>query len=252
MLSGSKGGCALGVTFDFPIYGQHTAPSFNEGEWVAVPPIMEMLNAAKPFVRKSPSNQREEFLRFVHLVEGRIYACTGLTAVEFTVGPISLQGIAVTPEDIAVLTAFRQEVTHISISEGRVVFRFASGEKYEASLISYPADRWRREFDKHWRMGNDLFDATACRKEFVERFSALPANSRIEVQPRGFVGFPDDAPDYKTILDADTRAIETLLFKAPELILAMKIADRIDFTGGDATFALPEGRGFTASLMVPE
>jgi hypothetical protein len=248
----NKWGCALSVTFDFPIYGEHTAPSFNEDEWVAVPPIMEMLKAAKPFFNKSPFSHVEEFSRFVHLVDGRIYGCTGQTAVEFKVDETGLPGIAFAPEDITVLAAFRQEVTHISISDKRVVFRFASGEKYEAALISYPADRYKRMFAKHWQMGNDLFDATACRKEFVERFSTLPANSRIEVQPRGFVGFPDDAPGYKTILDADTRATETLLFKAPELILAMKIADRIDFTGGDATFALPEGRGFTASLTVPK
>ncbi len=242
----------MGVTFEFPIYGQHSAPSFNEGEWVAVPPIMEKLKAAKLFFNKAPFSQREEFLRFVHLINGRIYACTGLTAVEFMVGQTGLSGIALTPADVAVLAAFRQEVTHISISEERVVFRFASGEKYEAALISYPAHRFEREFVKHWRMGNDLFDATACRKEFVELFSALPVNSRIEVQPRGFVGYPDDAPGYKTILEADTRATETLLFKLPELLLSMKIAHKIDFTGGDATFTLPEGRGFTASLTVPK
>lgn len=141
MPSGSNGGRALGVTFDFPIYGQHTAPSFNEGEWVAVPPIMEMLKAAKPFYNKSPSSPEEEFSRFVHLVDGRIFGSTGWTAIEFTVEQTGLPGIALKPEDVAVLAAFRQEVTHISISEGRVVFRFASGEKYEAALVSYSLRR---------------------------------------------------------------------------------------------------------------
>ena len=244
---GAKGGYALGVTFDFPIYGQHTAPSFKEGDWVAVPPIMEMLKAAKPFFSKHPAFPSEEFLRYIHLVDGRIYGSTGWIAVEFTVGQTGLPGIALTPEDIAVLAAFYQEITHISVNDERVVFRFATGEKYEAEHISYPSDRFRRKFDKHWRMGNDLFDATACRKEFVERFSTLPADSYIEVQPDGFVGYPDDAPGYKTILDADTRATETLLFKSHELLLSMKIADKIDFAGGDATFTLPEGRGFASS-----
>jgi len=243
----SKGGCALGVTFDFPIYGQHTAPSFNEGDWVAVPPIMEMLKTAKPFFSKHPAFPSEEFLRYIHLVDGRIYGSTGWIAVEFTVEETGLPGIALKPEDIAVLAAFHQEITHISVNDRRVVFRFATGEKYEAEHIFYPSDRFRRKFDKHWRMGNDLFDAKACRKKFVELFSALPTNSFIEASPDGFVGYSDGAPDNKTILDANTRATETLLFKAPALILAMKVADQIDFTGGNVTFVLGGGRGLTAS-----
>lgn len=159
----SKGGCTVGVTFDFPIHRQHVAPSFNEGAWIAVPPIMEKLKSAKQFFCKAPFSPKEDFLRFVHFVDGRIFACTGVTAVEFTVGQIGLPGIALKPEDIAVLGAFRQEVTHVSISDERVVFRFVSGEKYEAALISFPADRFEREFDKYWRMGNDLFDTAAYR-----------------------------------------------------------------------------------------
>lgn len=245
-----KGGRALGVTFDFPIHRQHVAPSFNEGAWVAVPPIMEKLKAARPFVYKVPDSPERGFARYIHLVNGRIYGCTGYSAVEFAVGDTGLPGIALKPEDISVLAAFRQEVTHISVCEERIVFKFASGEKYEFALDSY-TDRYKRMFDKHWCMGNDLFDAAAIRKQFIEVFSALPADSSIEVHPDGFVGYPDDAPVWKTKLGADTRATETLLFDAPDLLLAMKVADQIDSTGGDATFVCVEGRGFTASRTVP-
>jgi hypothetical protein len=111
MPSGSKGGRALGVTFDFPIHRQHVAPSFNEGAWVAVPPIMEKLKAARPFVYKVPDSPERGFTRYIHLVNGRIYGCTGYSAVEFAVGDTGLPGIALKPEDISVLAAFRQEVT---------------------------------------------------------------------------------------------------------------------------------------------
>ena len=246
----SKGGCALGVTFDFPIHRPHVAPAFNEGEWVAVPPIMDMLKAAKPFFHKSPSSPGEQFLRNIHLVEGRIYGCTGETLVEFKVGEADLPAITLSPEEIAVLAAFKQEITHISLNEERVVFLFASCEKYEAAIIAPPSSRFRQKLDKDWLLGNDLFDATACRKQFIEQFSALPGDSYVEVRPDGFVGYASETDGYKIILHADTRANETLIFDAAELLLVMKIADQIDFTGGDATFTHPGGRGFAASKTI--
>lgn len=211
-----------------------------------------MLKAAKPFFHKSPSSLGEQFLRNIHLVEGRIYGCTGVTLVEFRVGEADLPAITLSPEEIAVLAAFKHEVTHVSLNEGRVVFLFASGEKYEAAIIAPPSLRFRKKLDKDWLLGNDLFDATACRKQFIEQFSALPGHSHIEVQPDGFVGYALATDGYKIILKADTRATETLIFDAAELLLLMKIADKIDFTGGDATFAHPNGRGFAASRTVPE
>lgn len=78
----------------------------------------------------------------------------------------------------------------------------------------------------------------------------MPGESYIEVQPDGFVGYAEQTHGYKIILRADTRATETLIFDAAELLLVMKIADQIDFTGGDATFSHPGGRGFAASKTV--
>jgi hypothetical protein len=72
---------------------------------------MEKLKAARPFVYKVPDSPERGFTRYIHLVNGRIYGCTGYSAVEFAVGDTGLPGIALKPEDISVLAAFRQEVT---------------------------------------------------------------------------------------------------------------------------------------------
>jgi hypothetical protein len=118
MLKGSNGGSTLGVTFEFSIYSEHTAPSFNEGEWVAVPLIMDLLKAAKPFFNKRPFSSVEEFTRFIHLVDAKFMAALLLNSAT------GRPGIALKPQDIAVLAAFRQDVTHILVHDRHVGFKF--------------------------------------------------------------------------------------------------------------------------------
>lgn len=223
-----------------------------DGDWCDLPVgIMAALKTASRFVSPEPVKPNvptiTDHKKYVHFYSGRLLATNNLNLVEFNLGPCSLADTALLPSEIKLLASFGSDPTHATISGDRIAFRFRDGETCEIQQCSFP-DRYTPFLNEHWRMGESAIETAPWASAFTGQFSVQAAAGTLKLTEDGVSSFEVGIENQtSTVLNFRTGAPNDRYFGSWQLVQAVKIANKIDFSARHASYTHALGRGLLVS-----
>lgn len=199
-------------------------------DWPALPErFFEGIDFASRHVGNNPSSPNEEFIRFVHVADGKAYATDNIFAVEYDLGEQRTHSYSLAVKGVRLLKAFGSPPSHGSVGP-RPLFRWTDGRALSLAQGRSDDGKIKAILDK-WQV-DDLHEVDAIwRGQIVGHFSFNPVpgdDGLLEVvHDRIACGVFDGQSN--TELRIETYSDRPLVFSKGPFLAAIKVATAIKY-----------------------
>lgn len=217
-----------------------------DGQRFTLPPdFVQGLDFLRPF-----TVSRDIDMRWVRLVDGRLFAASNSLIVEYEIGPCELKGVMFLPKVCRILAGFATAPEGVVIRGAKILFTWTDGQELLVdtsnlwwSPIIFGGSRIIADtFNQHWTFGVGTAIDDETRTSLRRMFHGAGNGRDVFLDGQAVLSRnPSRTIETEATFTANTERL--IRFDRKPFLAMLKVATEIDFAASPLCFRHAHGRG---------